>query len=266
MKCPLRHWFEYELVLPRRTTPSALALGSVIHEALAVFHRSIQQGNPVTGETVKSQFVQFWQRQKQQETIAFQYQTEMDTLELGVSLLEVYLRQPPPQNIVAVERKLLFPLLNSRGEVLGKPFVGVLDLVTKDEVNGLKITDIKTSSRSYSEYEASLSLQPTAYLYAAQHHYEESATFEYQVLLKIKKPRVQQIATARMPTDFERFGDLVEAIDRAVSLGIHYPVESVVNCSSCPYRKPCRQWQSERPISETVNRFSLPVCEKDHVA
>lgn len=267
MRCPLRHFFEYELALPKRSTPSSLVLGSAIHEALAVFHQSIQQGSPLAKEVVKKEFLQAWEERKREGTIVFQHQTERDAVDQGVSLLDLYLRQPPPRNVVGVEQRLLTPLANSSGEVLEKQFVGVLDLVTRDEEDGLKVTDFKTSSRSYSEYEALLSLQPTAYLHAAQHHYQEPAVFEYMVLLKINKPRIQQLAAARTPTDFYRLGDLVEAIDRAVTLGVHYPVESVLNCSSCPFRKPCRSWQSEQGIPDPIDRIPLPLCNgEDHAA
>lgn len=172
--------------------------------------------------------------------------------------MTAYLRQPPPSPILAVEETLTTPLVNSRGEVLAKPLVTVLDLVTRDE-DRLKVIDLKTSSRAYSDMDTQLSLQATAYIFAAQQHFQESATFEYQVLLKTRQPRVQKLATARMPPDFDRLGDLVEAIDRAVALGIHYPVESPMNCAGCPYRKPCRDWQSDQTLPATQSRLPLPV-------
>src|SRR5262249_20324942 len=114
MRCPLRHWFEYELALPKRTVPSALVLGSSIHQSLAVYHQSVMQGEPVTPETVKTEFLQAWNQRQRQETIVFQHQTESDAVSQGVALLEVYLRQPPPQNILAVEQRLTTPVANSQ--------------------------------------------------------------------------------------------------------------------------------------------------------
>ena len=111
--------------------------------------------------------------------------------------------------------------------------------------------------------DAKLSLQATAYLYAAKEQYGEDAVFEYQILVKTRKPKVQRIATARMPTDFGRLGDLVQVIDRAVQAGIHFPVETPNNCSTCPYRRPCREWQPEQTLPPAGERTALPVLEDE---
>ena len=39
-----------------------------------------------------------------------------------------------------------------------------------------------------------------------------------------------------------RLGDIVQTIEKAVDAGIFYPVESAMNCSTCSYRQPCREW------------------------
>jgi putative RecB family exonuclease len=260
MKCPLRHFFHYVLALPQRTTTGALVLGSATHQALAVFHRSIQQGKPIDPDAVKAAFLQAWQERKDQQLIDFQYRSEDDTLDQGVALVEAYLKEPPPEQIVAVEKELISPLVNSQGEVLDGQLIAVLDLLTRTG-EGLKVTDLKTSSRSYSDMETRLSLQATSYLYAALHHYKESAVFEYRVILKIKQPRVQTIATSRTTTDFERLADLVETVDRAVAAGIHYPIENPLNCSGCSYRKPCREWQSDQTLPISGDRIPLQIRE-----
>jgi len=260
LKCPLRYFFDYTLALPKRTTPSALALGSAVHEALARYHHALQCGESILPEAVTNTFRQAWEARKQRETIVFQHQSEPEAVGQGIALLEKYLQDPPPRNVVAVEQEVHVPLINSRGEVLAKELVAVLDLVTRDD-DGLQITDFKTSSKSYSEYDAHLSLQPTAYLHAAQQHYQESATFQYMVMVKVKQPRIQRLATARMPTDFDRFGDLIEAVDHAVAAGVHYPIESPLNCSTCPHRRPCRNWQSDQTLPAVPQRLPLPVYQ-----
>jgi putative RecB family exonuclease len=263
MRCPLRHFFQYVLALPQRTTTSALVLGSATHQALAVFHRSIQQEKAVAQEAVKAAFLQAWKQRRNEQIIDFHFSTEQNTLDQGIALLEAYLQQPRPEHIVAVEEEMVFSLVNSRGEILDSQFIAVLDLVTRNG-KGLKVTDIKTSSRSYSEMEARLSLQATSYLHAAQQKYGESVSFEYQVLLKLKQPRVQTISTTRTAVDFERLGDLVETVDRAVAASVHYPVENPLNCSECPYRKACRDWQSDQTLPIPDNRAPLTIAEGGH--
>lgn len=259
LRCPLQHFFRYTLHLPERSVSSALAVGSAVHQALAVYHEAMQHEHAISADEVKEAFRDAWEERKARALVLFQRVGEHDAIHQAISLLDTYLRQPMPRNIVAVEQELLTPLVTSAGEVLDKPLVTILDLVTRDE-DGVVVTDFKTSGKAYSDYDARLSHQPTAYLYAAQHHYGETAVFQYQVMIKTQKPRLQTLATARMPTDFDRFADLVQAVDQAVAGGICYPVESPLNCSSCAYRKPCREWQSDHTLSLS-GRMPLAVVE-----
>lgn len=65
--------------------------------------------------------------------------------------------------------------------------------------------------------------------------------------MKTKTPKVQRLRTVRHEGDLARLGDIVEAVERAILAGVFYPVETPLNCSTCPYRQPCREWgQSSR--------------------
>jgi len=61
-------------------------------------------------------------------------------------------------------------------------------------------------------------------------------------LVKTKTPQVQEIKTERTPADISRLGDLVGVVERAIAAGVFYPIENVMNCSGCPFRQPCREW------------------------
>ena len=97
--------------------------------------------------------------------------------------------------------------------------------------------------------DVSSSLQPTCYVHAVRECLGQEPSVEYTVLVKTKTPKVQRLQTSRYAEDCGRLGDLVQSIQRAVDLGIFYPVESPMNCTTCPYRQSCRDWgQSHRPI------------------
>lgn len=244
LRCPLQYFFQRVLGQKPQFTPSSLALGSAVHQALAAYHTSLKDQRPINATAVRATFLDAWQTRKTQETIHLEDADDEDRLiAQGTGLLTAYLREPPPENIVAVEQELIAPLSNSRGEFLEKPIATVIDLIARP-ASGLKITDLKTSSRSYSAMDASLSLQATCYVNAVYENCGELPTFEYAVMVKTKLPRVQRIETTRTRADLGRLGDLVQTVDRAVEAGIFYPVESQLNCSSCPFRKPCREWVS----------------------
>jgi CRISPR/Cas system-associated exonuclease Cas4 (RecB family) len=242
LRCPLQYYFQRIARIKPLFTPSSLVLGSSIHEALALYHRSLQTQQPATKEQVQTSFLEAWKTRNTTETVQIDgKQNESAILEQGVAMLDAYFKEPPPEKILIVEQEFLAPLHTSGGEILEKPMTSIIDLVTENE-QGLKITDLKTSSRSYSEYEAAISLQATVYANSIQENFGKLAAFEYLVLVKTKSPRVQRLVTTRTEKDLGRLGDLVQAVDRAIESETFYPIESPLNCSGCPFRNPCREW------------------------
>ena len=150
-------------------------------------------------------------------------------------LIEVYQEQPSSGSIIAVESPMMSPIANSRGEYLEKPVLIVADLVTRQEDDTLKITEIRTSGRAYSESEVAMSLQPTFYANSLYETTGEEPAVEFTVLVKTKVPKVQTIQAIRARSDYQRLGDLIGFVERAVKAEVFYPVESPMNCSGCLY-------------------------------
>jgi hypothetical protein len=161
---------------------------------------------------------------------------------VGNALIEVYLQESAPTHIVADESPILAPITTSRGEVLEKPLLVVPDLLTRQPDASLKVNEIKTSGRAYSESEIATSLQPTCYASALYERTGEGPIVEITVLVKTRTPKVQQIEAIRTIADFGRLGDLVEVVERAVEAEIFYPQESPLNCSTCQFFRECREW------------------------
>lgn len=248
-RCPLQYYFQRVLGIPSRTTSSGLALGSAVHAGLAEYHRRLMERADISPEAVTKAFRDDWQERETREAIHFRDgDSRDDCIAQGVHLLELYLKEPPPEQIVAVEHRFMAPLSNSRGEYLETPLVAITDLITAEN-DSLRVREFKTSGRAYSESDVASSLQPTCYVHAVRECLGQEPSVEYTVLVKTKTPKIQRLQTSRYAEDCGRLGDLVQSIQRAVDLGIFYPVESPMNCSTCPYRQPCRDWgQSNRPI------------------
>jgi putative RecB family exonuclease len=256
LRCPLAYYFEYELAMPKRFVPSGLVLGTAVHDALATYHRSIQAGKPCDRETVLGTFLKSWIEREARENVRYgDGDTRDDLLEQGGTLIGVYLQEPPPQNVVAVEETFISPIVTSDGEVLDKPLVSVLDLLARDQL-GLVITDFKTAGRSMSAAEADMSLQATAYSNAVKFNFDESATFKFLVLVKTKTPKVQHVEAIRTQSDLGRFGDLVRSVERAIDAEAFYPIETPLNCAGCPYRRPCREW-TPQPTEELIPTITM---------
>ena len=138
------------------------------------------------------------------------------------------------------------------------PLVAITDLLTETE-GELTVREFKTSGRAYSASDVESSLQPTCYTHAIRETLGRDANVEYTVLVKTKTPKIQRIQTSRYADDCGRLGDLVQSIQRAVDLGIFYPVESPMNCSTCPYREPCRNWGTGTRSHDEVVHLEIPM-------
>lgn len=248
LSCPLRFYFQRVIRLPQKSVGSSLVLGSSVHAALAEYHRTVQQNEPTDTVKLHQIMADTWTMRESETPISFRDgETQDELMAQGISLVELYLKEPPPENIIAIEQEIIAPLHNSQGEYLETPLVAVLDLITEGNEE-MTVREFKTSGRAYSEIEAETSLQPTCYVNAVQESLGIAPTVEYTVLVKTKTPKVQRLTTVRNDDDLGRLGDIVENIERAIQAQAFYPVETPLNCSTCPYRRPCREWsRAENP-------------------
>lgn len=242
MRCPLQYFFERIAKLPKPFLPSGMVLGSAVHQSLAEYHRGHQSNQPSSKDHIRQTFLAAWTEAEQERPIQYRSgDNRSQSLEQGVALLELYQDQPPPEQILAVEQSMMVPLENSRGQFLERPLVAVIDLLYREEQT-LVVNEFKTSSRKYSDSEVDNGLQPSAYVHAVQQRYNERARVRYTILVKTKSPAIQNLETARTDADLTRLGDIAEAIERAIASEAFYPIESPMNCSGCPFFRPCREW------------------------
>ena len=260
LRCPLQYYFERILKLERPFTSSALVLGSSVHEALAEYHRHLQANQPVPEGHIQQIFLATWQANEDRQPIQFkEKETRDELLAQGVALLELYEQEPPPQNIIAVEEAMLVPLFTSSGECLEKPLMAVLDLLNRDD-HGLVVNEFKTAARRFGESETETKLQATAYSHAIQQRYDEKPGIRYVILVKTKKPQIQYIETVRDDADAARLGDLIQAVERAISAEAYYPIESPMNCSGCQFYRQCRSWRGCSQHQAKVENLEMAVC------
>ena len=251
LRCPLQYYFERIIKLPRPFTPSGMALGSAVHHSLAVYHRSLQRNEQLSIDKVQTAFIDAWDADENYRPVQFRDgETRQGVLQQGRTLLETYLKELPPTNIVAVEEPLIVPLSTSNGEFLEKPLVAIVDLLCRSG-DELEVVEFKTSGRKMSLNETETSTQASCYVKAVQDRYSLPASVRYTVLVKTKTPQVQHIETVRTDADIRRVGDIIQMVERAIDAEAFYPVESALNCSGCPFFRPCKEWRgtSQAPIS-----------------
>lgn len=242
LSCPLQYFFQRVLCLPSHSVGSGLVMGSAVHAGLAEYHRRLKDQEEIDNGAIFEVFHQCWGEKEAYERVLFRDgENRDDSIAQGLNLLEIYLREPPPENIVAIEQRFLVPVCNSQGEYLETPLVAITDLITSKD-DGLTVQEFKTSGRAYSLSEIGSSLQPTCYVHAVIECLGQVPNVEYTILIKTKTPKVQRLRTSRYIEDCGRLGDLVQTIQRAVDQAIFYPIESPMNCATCSYRQQCRDW------------------------
>jgi hypothetical protein len=143
----------------------------------------------VPKEKLHQAVLEGWKQRDSQAKVTFKEgDSREDSIALGIALIEMYLLESPPENILRVEEEIIARMHNSQGEYLETPLVAIADLITCVE-DGLKVHEFKTSGRAYSDMEADTSHQPTCYVNAVQEVFGEPARVEYTVLVKTKTPK-----------------------------------------------------------------------------
>jgi putative RecB family exonuclease len=253
LRCPLQFYFKRILKLPELRLGSGLLLGSAVHHALACYHQTLKHGGDVHPEELHRAFREHFAERASETTVDWKPGESPEALiTQGIGLLDLYLSEPAPTDIIAVEQTLLVPLITSEGEILETPLMAIADLVTRDSTT-LKITEFKTSGRSYGEFEVHRSLQATCYAHALHEQTGLWPTVEYAVLVKTKSPKLQRLKTTRNEQEGNRLGDLVKQIETGIENQVFYPVESPLNCSGCAYREPCENWKPNSCSSPIVH-------------
>ena len=169
--------------------------------------------------------------------------------EQGAGLAEAYLGQiDPAERVLDVNRTFAVPVGSSE-----RPLIGEIDCVV-ETAGETVLVDWKTSARRWPKDQAEKSLQPTAYLYAAEQLSPGAgcAKFRFDVAVKNKAPVIERNYTTRSPEDFARLERLVETAERIVAHELFYPSEQSFACGGCAFQGPCKAWHRQQ-ARKTVN-------------
>ena len=245
--CSLQFAFERVYRLERAFTPVALSFGSTFHRAMEWIHLVRKEGRQPAEKEAGELFQDLWSRQLQEDK-AIKLEDGKTSDEYGAEgagLLDAFLgAADPEEEVVDVSTAFAVPLIDGQGEVLEKPLVGELDCVVR-KGGDVVVVDWKTSGRRWPKAQADKSLQPTAYLYAYRQLHGVDAPMRFDVVVKNKKPVVEQHVTRREPDQFHRRVELVKRVESMIAAEHFLPNEQGFWCAGCPYREACRAWHRE---------------------
>jgi len=233
LRCPLQYKFRYidSLKIP---PVSAITLGKSIHSALeANYSQKIntKQDLPVT--QIADLFSDFWEEEAK-ETLFEADERAGEVKDEGIGLINVYHEQISPNiqpKIVEKEFELSF-------ENVSYTLKGKLDLVDSQDI----IIDHKTSKRSMQVESILSDLQLTCYALAYRQVLGlKERALRFDVMVRNKKPKIQQLETQRTEEDINRFLKVLAYVSKAIHSNIFYPNENYF-CGVCGYKELCKRW------------------------
>lgn len=233
LRCPLQYKFRYidGLKIP---PASALTLGKSIHSALEVnYIRKIKTKDDLPIKQLTDLFSDFWDSGVK-ETVFEEDEKPGQVKDEGIGLISAYHKQVSP----AIQPKIVEKEFELSFQNVDYTLKGRLDLVDSQDI----IIDHKTTKRSMPEDSAANDIQLTCYAFAYRQVFglQENA-LRFDVMVRNKIPKIQQLPTQRTQEDIDRFLKILAYVSKAIKTGIFYPNENHF-CGMCGYKELCRGW------------------------
>jgi putative RecB family exonuclease len=242
--CPLRYFFRYVAGLPEEIVSSSLLFGSAFHAAVEHHFRELLAGNASPGlDVLLGVFWDGWQRNAEGRQIQFPRTDDVNTLgRMAERMLVAFQRSSlahPVGTIIGVEEEVRGVLIPGLPDLLAR-----VDLLV-DTGDALTVTDFKTSRSSWSEDHVTESAGQLLLYHELVKEWAggRPVRLAFAVVSKTKSPEAVLHNVPVDPQQIDRTKRVVERIWRAIQAGNFYPVPTPLNCTTCPYRQPCRDWR-----------------------
>src|SRR5262249_21407601 len=144
----------------------------------------------------------------------------------------------PVGTILAIEEEFRGLLIPGCPDLLAR-----VDLIV-ETADALQVTDFKTARAQWTEAQVQESAsQLLLYSELAKPLADgKPLRLAFAVLPKTKQPELAIHPVALDVHQLKRTKKIVERIWLAIQAGHFYPAPSALNCATCPYRRPCRDW------------------------
>jgi putative RecB family exonuclease len=242
LQCSRQFEHRYLLGTPPSHRSGALAFGSAIHTALALFYRRLMKHEEPASEEFEAAFADAWRVELAYPlpVLLDKNETEDRLLDLGVSLVRFFHGNiERPHKVVGVEEPFSVEISNpTTGQVHEERLVGVFDAVVQDSDGSFRVVEHKTGARRWSEDRLAFDLQISAYALAAPLVGLGDAGVTVQLLLKTKAPALEVYHPRRNERDKRDLLQVLTGVLTAVHAGAFFPRRDW-HCRGCPFAGPC---------------------------
>jgi putative RecB family exonuclease len=252
LNCSLKYYYQYVKHRPSERISIALPFGSAIHSAIEMYYRSLKNRNQL--EPLKA----IWERFEDCLDIDLSctdipviYKKDLPdrsgAVAMGKAMLEAFYETIDLSGleIVDVEMPLSATLYTDNGQPTDFKLLGVIDLLLMDENRELIVVDNKTAAKPMAQSTADDDNQMTAYSYllASNKYVFPTAPVKcrFDLLRKLKKPKVENVYTSRTAADRKRFARISNIVLAAVDKKIYFPQRSWM-CGDCSHSRSCQAW------------------------
>ncbi len=253
--CSLKYYFQYVQALPAERVGISLPFGGAIHSALEKYYCQMALSGKETPLPELQDFFEenFVTRLEAEEAQIIFNKTDLTdeayTRQMGRSMLGVFHQTAKElladYSIEGVEMPLGAELYDEDGREAGLLLIGVIDLLLQDKNGNVIAIDHKTAAKPYqqADVDADMQLSAYAYLLADQGYFtpEEGIECGFDVLRKLKTPKVETYRTRRTMDDLSRFHKTTLAVSRAIDARVFMPTRSWA-CADCGYADACKKW------------------------
>ena len=255
LNCSLKYRYQYVEARPPERISIALPFGSAIHSAIEMYYRSLKnQGRIEPLESLCDRFQTCLDLDFEHAEVPIIFKKNMpdhkSAVMMGNAMLKVFHESIAQiiqnvQEIVAVELPLSAKLYTEDSQSTEFKLSGILDLVLRDENGEILVVDNKTAAQPISQTTADENNQLTSYAYLlAANKYvfpTSSVKCRFDVLRKLKTPKLEIVQTVRTAQDRKRFAKIANAVLEGIDAGIYMPQPNWM-CSDCSYTNACKAW------------------------
>jgi len=248
MRCGMAFYMQRIAKVKPAFRNAALVVGTVFHGCVASALNGLRDGADVTKEGMLKILDELWAVELAVEDPPIRWgarESEKPQRALLGAMISTWyetglLVLRDAREIIAVESKMRFPLVNTAGECLLTPMVGVVDVIYRNPDGAVVVADLKTSRNGLSEVYLATGLQPSAYLHLARHLGFPDARFEYHVVTKKREPSFSVIPVERTAVDTDRLFFVAGLVERMVREKLWLPTSpDGWACAGCEYAHAC---------------------------
>jgi len=239
--CSQQYFYHRVAKLDQYDTPSALVVGSAIHEAIEEFNLQKKQGVKVELSGMVHIFSQYLLKAGKAGPVNYGKSSIEEQIRLSEIWLAAFLNEQVEQEeVVSIEEsfELFLPGLSI-------PVVGRVDAVVQNEPDSITVIDYKTAASKPSQTDIDSNQQMTLYgIWARQRWPQKRIKVRMDYLIKSKRtPSFIRYETSRTNRDEQRLAMLFQKVYNHIlmlkaDVIDPLPVRSW-RCPSCSFRHAC---------------------------